>query len=149
MAIDSTGLDCYIVPIDTQLGTKADCASAISSVGKRIAKIKDIGEIGGTRNITQHEYLSNDDSEKSYGSVTYGNVNITCPFSPTDTEGQGELKAMFKNKERRMLIVENTDGNYTKLPIMCSKAAKGYSNNDFVTFNTVVEQDGEAVEITE
>jgi len=148
MSIDSNGLDCYLVPIGTKLETKADCASAISS-GKRIGKIKDMGEIGGTRNIIQHEYLSKDDSEKNYGSVTYSNVNINCPFSPTDTEGQGELKAMFNNKEHRMMVIENSDGNYTVLPVMCAKAAKTYANNDIVMFNSIVEQNGKEEEITE
>ena len=145
--VDATGLDCYLVATSVATTTKAECATAIAA-GDRIGKIKSLGDIGGTRAITEHKYLSNDDTEKSVGSVSYGNLAMEMPFDATDTAGQSELRAMFDGKTRKKLIIAETDGNYTVIPsVICSDAKKGYSIDDFVLFKATVEQDAKELNI--
>ena len=144
--VDSTGLDCYLVDTTVVTTTKADCATAIAG-GKRIGKIKDLGEIGGTLAVTEHKYISKDDTEKSIGSVSYGNFTISCPFNPADTAGQAELQSMFANKTRKTMIIVETDGNYTVIPVATSSSKKAYALDDFVMYNAVVEQNGAEVNV--
>lgn len=146
MSIDSTGLDCYLVATTVATTTKAECTTAIAA-GKRIGKLKSLGDIGGSRAITEHKYLSNDDSEKSVGSVSYGNISLEMPFSSGDTAGQAELRSMFANKTRMKMIIAETDGNFTTLPILTSDSKKGYTIDDFVMYKVTVEQDGSELNI--
>lgn len=146
--VDATGLDVYLVATATVTTTKAECATAIAG-GKRIGKIKGLGDIGGTRAINEHKYLSNDDTEKSVGSVSYGNLTIDCPFNPADTAGQAELVSMFNTKTRMKMIIAETDGNYTVIPsVICSGSKKTYAIDDFVMYQATVEQDAKEVNIT-
>lgn len=145
--VDATGLDVYLVALATVTTTKADCATAIAG-GKRIGKIKSLGDIGGTRTITEHKYLSNDDTEKSVGSVSYANLTLEMPFNAADTAGQAELRSMFDGKTRMKMVIVETDGNYTVIPsVICSAAPKGYAIDDFVMFKPVVEQDAKEVNV--
>ena len=141
MGIDSTGLDCYLVATTVATTTKAECTTAIAA-GKRIGKLKSLGDIGGTRAITEHKYLSSDDSEKSIGSVSYGNISLEMPFKSDDTAGQAELRDMFANKTRKKMIIAETDGNFTVVPVLTSDSKKGYQIDDFVLYKSVLEQDG-------
>ena len=144
--VDATGLDCYLVATSVVTTTKAECTTAIAA-GKRIGKLKSLGDIGGSRAITEHKYLSNDDSEKSAGSVSYGNISLEMPFSSGDTAGQAELRSMFANKTRMKMIIAETDGNFTALPILTSDSKKGYAIDDFVLYKVTVEQDGSELNI--
>lgn len=144
--VDSTGLDCYLVPVATVTTLKSDCATAILT-GKRIGKTKSLGDIGGTRAITEHKYLSADDTEKSVGSVSYGNLSIEAPFNATDTAGQAELRVIFGDKSERKMIIKETDGNYTVVPVKASSVMKGYAIDDFVMFRCTVEQNGASVDV--
>jgi hypothetical protein len=147
MAIDATGIELYLVPTSTVLTTKANCDTAIAT-GKKIAKVKSLGAIGGSRTVTETKYLSNDDSEKSLGTISYGNVTINTPFNPTDNTGQGELRTMYADKSERIMLIKNTDSTYTHFKCKCSAAPKEYPLDDFVMLNAVIEQNGAEVEVT-
>lgn len=144
--IDSTGSEFYLVATTATLTTKADCTTAIGT-GKKIAKVTGLGDIGGTRAVQEIKYLSNDDSEKSIGSVSYGNLTIETPFTTADTAGQDELKTMFDDKSARILVIKNTDGNFTHLPVKCSGAIKTYAIDAMVMFKATIEQNGKATEV--
>ena len=146
MAIDSTGSDVYLVTTATATVTKANCAAAIAA-GKKIGKITTMGDIGGTRSVSEIKYLSLDDSEKSMGSISYGNLTVESPFNPTDTAGQGELRAIYADKTERKMIIVNTDGNYTVMPVKASSTIKTYAIDTFVMFKATIEQNGSASEI--
>ena len=145
--IDSTGLNCYLVASGTTVITKANCVTAIAG-GKRIGKMTTMGEIGGTRSVTETKYLSQDDSEKSMGSLSYGNLAVDVTFDPADVLGQADLRTMFGDKSARTMIIAETDGNYTTLPVKCSSAKKAYANDQFVMFKAVVEQNGAHTTVT-
>jgi len=139
--VEATGLDIYLVAAATVTTTKAECATAIAA-GKRLIKTKTLGDIGGTRAVTEHKYLSDDDTEKSLGSVSYGNVAVEVPFNASDAAGQAEMKAIFADKSERKVIIEETDGSYTVLPVKCSAWMKSYAIDDFVMFKGTLEQNG-------
>jgi hypothetical protein len=147
MAIaDSTGLNCYLVTSATSTATKAACATAIAG-GKKIGKITSLGDIGGTRAVNEVKFLSLDDSIKSMGSTSYGNLSIETPFDSADVAGQAELKAIYADKTERKMIIENTDGTYTTLPVKCSSNIKTYAIDAFVMFKATVEQNGASTEV--
>ena len=144
--IDSTGSEFYLVATTATLTTKADCTTAIGT-GKKIAKVTGLGDIGGTRAVQEIKYLSNDDSEKSIGSVSYGNLTVETPFTTADTAGQDELKTMFNDKSARILVIKNTDASFTHLPVKCSGAIKTYSIDNMIMFKATIEQNGKATEV--
>lgn len=145
--LDATGLDCYLVTTVTVATTKAECTTAIGA-GKRIGQIKTLGDIGGTRAITEHKFLSADDTLKSVGSVSYGNISLDMPFNASDTTGQDALRDMFDGKTRMKLIIKETDGNFTVIPsVICSDAKKSYTVDDLVMFKAVIEQDAKEVNV--
>lgn len=146
MGIDSTGTDFYLVADNAVLTTKANCVTAIAT-GKQILKVKNLGDIGATLAVTETKYL-NADSEKSLGSPSYGNFPIETPFDPLDAKGQNELKTMFSTKSARKLIIVNTDGTYTIVPVKCSSKMKTYANDEMVLFKATLEQNGAEVEVT-
>ena len=145
--IDSTGSEFYLVAANTVLTTKSNCTTAIAA-GKKIAKVTGLGDLGGTRSVQEIKYLSNDDSEKSIGSVSYGNLTIESPYDSEDTTGQKELRTMFDDKSARILIIKNTDGNFTHLPVKCSGSLKTYSIDAMVMYKATLEINGKYTEVS-
>lgn len=141
MSVQSDGLDCYLVETTVDTLTHANCVTAIAS-GKRIGKIKDLGEIGGSRAMQETTYMSADDAEKGLGAISYGNINVSCTYEQTDSEGQAELKAMFDANTERQFIVKESDGNFTVFNCLCSAAKRVFATGQLVAFNAVVEQNG-------
>lgn len=139
--VDVTGLNIYLVGATVVTTLKSDCATAILT-GKRLIKTKTMGDIGGTRTVAEHKYISVDDTEKVLGSVSYGNLAIEMPFNALDTAGQAEMKTIFGNKSDRKAIIAETDGTYTVLPVKCSAWMKAYAIEDFVMFKGTLEQNG-------
>ena len=45
------------------------------------------------------------------------------------------------------MIIKNTDGTFTTLPIKCSSAMKTYTIDTFVMFKGTIEQNGAELEI--
>lgn len=144
--VDSTGTDFYLVATSVAATTKAECTTAISTA-KRIKNLKTFGDIGGTRAVTEEKFLSQDDSVKSMGSISYGNMPVECLFDSADTEGQSILKTMYGDKSERKMIIENTDGTFTVLPVKTSSAMKTYAIDAFVVFKGTIEQNGAELEI--
>lgn len=144
--IDSTGSEFYLLAASTILTDKATCTTALAS-GKKIAKVTGLGDLGGTRSVQEIKYLSNDDSEKSIGSVSYGNLTIESPYDVADTAGQDDLRDMFDDKSARILLIKNTDGNFTHLPVKCSGALKTYAIDAMVMFKATLEINGKYTEV--
>ena len=144
--VDSTGTDFYLVATSVATTTKAACTTAISTA-KRIKNLKTFGDIGGTRAVSESKFLSSDDSIKSMGSISYGNMPVECLFDSADTEGQSILKTAYSDKSERKMIIKNTDGTFTTLPIKCSSAMKTYTIDAFVMFKGTIEQNGAQTEV--
>ena len=144
--VDSTGTDFYLVATSVATTTKAACTTAISTA-KRIKNLKTFGDIGGTRTVSEEKFLSNDDSVKSMGSISYGNMPVECLFDSADTEGQSILKTAYSDKSERKMIIKNTDGTFTVLNVKISASMKTYAIDTFVIYKATIEQNSEAVEI--
>ena len=144
--VDSTGTDFYLVATSVATTTKAACTTAIATA-KRIKNLKTFGDIGGTRAVTESKFLSSDDSVKSMGSISYGNMPVECLFDPADADGQAVLSTMYSDKSERKMIIKNTDGNFTVLPVKCSSKMKTYSIDEFVVYKGTIEQNGAELEI--
>ena len=144
--VDSTGTDFYLVATSVAATTKAECTTAIATA-KRIKNLKTFGDIGGTRAVTESKFLSSDDSVKSMGSISYGNMPVECLFDPADADGQAVLSTMYSDKSERKMIIKNTDGNFTVLPVKCSSKMKTYSIDEFVVYKGTIEQNGAELEI--
>ena len=144
--VDSTGTDFYLVATSVATTTKAACTTAISTA-KRIKNLKTFGDIGGTRAVSESKFLSSDDSIKSMGSISYGNMPVECLFDSADTEGQSILKTMYSDKSERKMIIKNTDGTFTVLNVKISASMKTYNIDEFVIYKATIEQNSEAVEI--
>lgn len=144
--VDSTGTDFYLVATSVATTTKAECTTAIGTA-KRIKNLKTFGDIGGTRTVSEEKFLSSDDSVKSMGSISYGNMPVECLFDPSDTEGQSILSTMYTDKSERKMIIENTDGNFTVLPVKCSSKMKTYAIDQFVVYKGTIEQNGAETEV--
>ena len=144
--VDSTGTDFYLVPTATATTTKAACTTAISTA-KRIKNLKTFGDIGGTRSVSEDKFLSNDDSVKSMGSISYGNMPVECLFDANDTEGQSILKTAYADKSERKLIIANTDGTFTTLNVKISASMKTYNIDQFVIYKATIEQNSASTEV--
>ena len=144
--VDSTGTDFYLVATSVATTTKAACTTAISTA-KRIKNLKTFGDIGGTRTVSESKFLSSDDSIKSMGSISYGNMPVECLFDSADTEGQSILKTAYSDKSERKMIIKNTDGTFTVLNVTISASMKTYNIDEFVIYKATIEQNSEAVEV--
>ena len=144
--VDSTGTDFYLVATSVATTTKAACTTAISTA-KRIKNLKTFGDIGGTRAVSESKFLSADDSIKSMGSISYGNMPVECLFDSADTEGQLILKTMYADKSERKMIIKNTDTTFTVLNVKISASMKTYNIDEFVIYKATIEQNSEAVEV--
>lgn len=144
---DSTGSEFYLVAANSVLATKANCTTAIAT-GKKIAKITGLGDLGGTRSVQEIKYLSNDDSEKSLGSISYGNLSLETPYDTADTAGQAELRTIYADKSARILLIKNTDGNFTHLPVKCSGSLKSYAIDAMVMYKATLEINGAYTDVT-
>ena len=144
--VDSTGTDFYLVATSVATTTKAACTTAIATA-KRIKNLKTFGDIGGTRAVSESKFLSADDSVKSMGSISYGNMPAECLFDSADTEGQLILKTMYADKSERKMIIKNTDTTFTVLNVKISASMKTYNIDEFVIYKATIEQNSEAVEI--
>lgn len=144
--VDSTGTDFYLVATSVATTTKAACTTAIATA-KRIKNLKTFGDIGGTRATSESKFLSTDDSVKSMGSISYGNMPVECLFDSADTEGQSILKTMYLDKSERKMIIKNTDTTFTVLNVKISASMKTYNIDEFVIYKATIEQNSEAVEV--
>ena len=144
--VDSTGTDFYLVATSVATTTKAACTTAIATA-KRIKNLKTFGDIGGTRAVSESKFLSADDSVKSMGSISYGNMPAECLFDSADTEGQLILKTMYADKSERKMIIKNTDATFTTVLVKCSSAMKTYTIDSFVMFKKTLEQNSAVTEV--
>ena len=143
---DSQGTKVYLVPTNTVLTDAASVATAITA-GKQIGCLQDLGEITSSRNVQEYSCLSSDEIQKSLGSISLPNLSISLLFDSTDTAGQKELRTMFKNNERRIMIVALNDevtpvtGNptYIYFEAGLSSAGVAIQKDNAVMYNVTIE----------
>ena len=143
---DSQGTKVYLVPTSTVLTDAASVATAIAA-GKQIGCLQDLGEITSSRNVQEYSCLSSDEIQKSLGSISLPNLSISLLFDSTDTDGQKELRTMFKDNERRIMIVALNDevtpvtGNptYIYFEAGLSSAGVAIQKDNAVMYNVTIE----------
>ena len=143
---DSQGTKVYLVPTSTVLSGAASVATAITT-GKQIGCLQDLGEITSSRNVQEYSCLSSDEIQKSLGSISLPNLSISLLFDSTDTAGQKELRDMFKDNERRIMIVVLNDevtpltGNptYIYFEAGLSSAGVAIQKDNAVMYNVTIE----------
>jgi hypothetical protein len=107
---NSQGTKAYLVPQGTTVTTQADRVTAIGS-GVSIDCIQTLGDISTSRNVQEYTCLSSDESSKSLGSITLPSLDVNLIFDADNTTGQKEIRDMYGNNSRRVLIVEASDGD--------------------------------------
>ena len=106
---NSQGSKLYVGATDSvAVTTPAEIATAITA-GKQVGCLQDLGAIGSTRSVQEYACLSTDDTAKSSGSLSLGNVTVSMLFNSADTAGQAELRAMYASNATRTMIVELND----------------------------------------
>ena len=109
---DSQGTKVYIVAEGVAVGTATEIGTAITG-GDQIGCIQTLGEINSSRSVQEYTCMSSDESAKSSGSKTLGNVNIELLFDATDSAGQSALKTMYATNTRKQFIIELNDNGGT------------------------------------
>jgi hypothetical protein len=98
----------YIAGTTAVTTTAAEVVTAITA-GKQIGCLQSLGAISSSRSVQEYSCLSSDDTAKSFGSLSLGNMQVGLLFNANDTAGQDELKTMYSTNSSRKFIVELTD----------------------------------------
>lgn len=111
--INSQGTQVWIA--DVPATAWADCDEAITGLqaGSLVGCPQSLGDIGGTRSVTEYKCLSSDESAKSLGSISRGNIEIGLLLDPADVEGQAALNAAWESNTNVMVGIELSDADVT------------------------------------
>jgi len=94
---------------NTAVADATEIATAVAA-GKQVGCLQDLGSIGSTRSVQEYSCLSSDDTAKSSGSLSLGNIAVGMLFNSADTAGQGELRSIYAdNKTRTFIVVLNDE----------------------------------------
>ena len=86
------------------MSTSAEIETAILS-SKEILFIPTLGDIGSSKNVMSYSFINTSEVAKSIGSRTLPNFNCDLIYDASDTQGQNEIKEMYKNNTRRNMII--------------------------------------------
>lgn len=133
----------YIAAEETDVSTPALIATAISTADITTG-IQTLGSVGSTRNVTEYSALDVDDTSKSLGSLSLGNIPLSLLFDSTDTAGQAELRTMYSTNSRRVFIIKLTDDlavspSYLTFDGAISEEMYPIEKDAAVLYDTVVE----------
>ena len=155
--VESQGTQAYLVPVGTDLGysdvTKrndpAKVEAAISAASsKQINCLMDLGDISlGTRSVQEYTCMSSDNAFKSLGSTSLANITPQLLYKPDDVAGQADLRDMWDNKTRRIMIIvlndeiNPTSGNATSITFEAaiSQPTLGVAKDNAVMYNPTIE----------
>lgn len=142
MAIPVTnaqGTKVYFVATGTDVSTSAAIETALSSA-KQVGCLQSDIDTTITRAVQEYKCLSSDESTKSFGSISLPNFPVNLLFDADNAGGQKEIRDMFNNIERRIMIIELTDGD---APYATIEAGEAYPTT--ITFEVGVSGMGEAM----
>ena len=109
--IDVQGTTTWIADVPTT--PWADCTEAIAGLkaGKEALCPQTLGDLTRTREIQEYSCISNNESVKAAGKMSYGDFTIELLFDNDDTEGQMKLYLALENNEPIMLGLEASDAD--------------------------------------
>lgn len=145
--VESQGTQAYLVAAGTDVSDAAKVKTAIATA-KQINCLLDLGDISlGSRSVQEYTCMSSDNAFKSLGSVSLANVTPQLLYKPDDTAGQQDLRSMWENNTRRILVIELNDqitpttGNptYITFEAAISSPAIGIAKDNAVMYNPTIE----------
>lgn len=105
---ESQNTKVYLIPAGTALTDAASIETAIAT-GKQIGCLQDLGSIAVSRNVQEYSCLSSDETAKSLGAISLPNITMQLLFDADDVTGQSELRSMWNDNSRRIMVVELPD----------------------------------------
>ena len=145
--VESQGTQAYLVATGTSVTTAAEIKTALASA-KQINCLLDLGDISlGSRSVQEYTCMSSDNAFKSLGSVSLANITPQLLFKPDDTAGQADLRDMWVNNTRRIMIIELNDqinpttGNptYITFEAAISQPTIGITKDNAVQYSPTIE----------
>ena len=106
--VNSQGTKAYLVAEGTALASVANVETAIASA-ETILCIQSFGDVSSSRSVQEYKCLSSDETVKSLGSLSLGNIALELLFNAGDTAGQAELRSMYADNSKREMIIELND----------------------------------------
>lgn len=91
----------------------ADCTEAIAGLQAGVQALcpQTLGDLTRTREIQEYSCISNNDSVKSAGKMSYGDFTIELLFDNDDTAGQQKLYQALEDNTPIMLGLEGSDAD--------------------------------------
>lgn len=145
--VESQGTQAYLVATGTAVTTAAEIKTALSSA-KQINCLLDLGDISlGSRSVQEYTCMSSDNAFKSLGSISLANITPQLLYKPDDTTGQQDLRSMWENNTRRIMIIELNDqitpstGNptYITFEAAISSPTIGIAKDNAVQYSPTIE----------
>ncbi|MGJ0317717.1 hypothetical protein NG767_03090 [Aliarcobacter cryaerophilus] len=145
--VESQGTQAYLIPTGTAITTAAEIKTALATA-KKINCLMDIGDVSlGSKSVQEYTCMSSDNSFKSLGSVSLANITPQLLFKPDDTAGQDDLRDMWNDNTRRIMIIELNDqitpttGNptYITFEAAISSPTIGIAKDNAVMYNPTIE----------
>jgi len=99
----------YIAAAGTAVTTPAEIATAIAG-GDQVANIQDLGgDPSETISVTEYPVIDSNNTTKSQGTSSFGNISPILHFDAVDTAGQTAMRTLFANRTRAVFIIQTTD----------------------------------------
>ena len=145
--VNAQGSQVYI--IEDSSGTKT---VAEIQAGALVGCPQSLGTIDETRSVQEYKCLSSNDSAKSVGSVSRGNLEIGLLFDPEDVTGQAALKSAFASGNTCVVGIElpNTggvNGTIFYFDAVISGVSLGIEADAAVTYTATVEIASSVIEL--
>ena len=146
MAIPITyvqGTKVYLCANSATVTTPANAETAIAA-GKEVMYLQELGDISETKTVTTYSAISSSDTQKSIGSLSFGNFALNVLYDSADVKGQADMVAMWEKNERRQLVIKMTDGTksptYVTFEVALSSQTMSFPKDGAVMYNNIAEQ---------
>lgn len=142
--VNSQGTKVYILDVPgTPWATTGAAVTAIQG-GALVGCPQSIGNIEETRSVKEYTCMTTNDSMKSLGSITRGNIQIGLLFDPSDAAGQAALKAAFASNTQKVIAVElpnkgTTNGTIFWFVAGISGVSLGIVQDEAITYDVTAE----------
>ena len=145
--VESQGTKAYLVAVGTDVSDAAKVKTAIATA-KQINCLLDLGDISlGSRSVQEYTCMSSDNAFKSLGSISLANVTPQLLYKPDDVAGQSDIRDMWTNNTRRIMIIVLNDqitpttGNPTSITFEAaiSQPTMGIAKDNAVMYNPTIE----------
>ena len=106
--------------------------------------LQELGDISETKNVTTYSAISANDTQKSIGSLSFGNFALNVLYDAADVKGQADMVSMWENDQRRQLVIKMTDGSttptYVTFEVALSAQTMSMPKGGAVMYNNTAEQ---------